>query len=105
MSNPMYNQWLETVQKVKTLNGKLLETIEFEEGFEGGLTFVFSDPNTGIRGIMILGYTEIGEWIYHLDFADSFEYSYNLDKINVVRLKYGFDEIVKPVEETGDEEW
>jgi len=36
----------------------------FDHGWEGGLVIVFSKDYE--RGLLVLGYTELGEWIYHL---------------------------------------
>ena len=57
-----------------------------EVGFEGGLTVIFEKDNQ--RGILIYGYTEIGEWLEYLQVGkvkiNDFEKSFIL--MNIIKL-------------------
>lgn len=62
-------------------------------GLEGGLTIVFDKD--GELGIYIMGYTELGDWVYHFDHKENFciDTFYN-KKINIIRTANGFEEII-----------
>jgi len=53
------------------LEGAYIEKMyvdSFDRGWEGGLVIVFTKLYE--RGLLVLGYTELGEWIYHLQLGD-----------------------------------
>jgi len=67
-------------------------TPEFERGeaVEGGLTIVFeSDSGTGIY---VMGYTELGDWVYLFDDGVSTLYydTYTSKSLNKIRMDNGF---------------
>ena len=75
----------------KYLEGsKIIKMIGSTEGLEGGLVIVF-EKNWKV-GIYIMGYTEIGKWVYHFEHEEDFYLAdnYHLKEINKIRNDNGF---------------
>lgn len=87
----------------KYLEGsKITKMIGSTEGLEGGLVIVFE--KNWKAGIYIMGYTEIGKWVYHFEHGENvYIDKYELEVVNKVRLNNGFSVVKK--EEKNTEEW
>ena len=71
-------------------DSKTVKIYNSNEGFEGGLVIVFNKNSK--NGIYIMGYTELGNWVYHFEHDGNFYLgdNYHLKEINKIRNDNGF---------------
>ena len=100
-NNMIKNYSLFLNYKIDLINSIILDIFvaDCEVGFEGGLTIIFE---TGFaKGIVIVGYTELGEWIEYYQIGNEiikdfdgyyYEDNYGKDRIDFVKkLVYEYD--------------